>query len=144
MNSKTAFNWKDLGLVLLSLLTLGAGWIVDHQVTVIAALSVAIVWVLGWAGRTFTKYTWIKGKAFLTILVFAVAFILSLFIQPFHLHAFPAWTSDASTFAPLLADYFAGLFAAVSDQVLFAIGIYNVLLARVLEKASAQLTERFG
>jgi len=137
------FNWKDLGVIVLAVLTFGVGWVANNQAMVIAFLTMAIVWLISWAGRTFPQLEWIKGKAFLTVLVFAVAFGLSFFLQPFTLPAFPVWTGDVAIFMPALAIFLAALFANIQTQVLFAIGIYNVLLAQVLDKLSTSLTMRF-
>lgn len=133
------FNWKDFGMIVLAVLTFGVGWIANNQATVIAFIAMTIVWFLGWLGKTFPRLEWIKGKAFMTILVFVSAFGLSFFIQPFALPALPAWTGDVATFIPALAAFLSALFANVQSQALFAIGVYNVLLAGVLEKLSAGL-----
>ena len=136
------FSWKDLGLVALAVLTFGIGWIASNQAAVIAVLAMAIVWFLSWLGKVFPQLAWIQGKAFLTILVFVAAFLLSLLIQPFVFPIWPMWTGDVATYVPLLAAFLAVFFAGFQTQVLFAIGIYNVLLAQVLDKLSAGLTAR--
>lgn len=140
MVSKSTFDRSDLIKILLALVAFGAGWIVNHQATAIAFLSMGIVWLLGWAGKTYPKLEWIKGKAFLTALVYGASFVLSLFIQHLTLAAFPIYSGDASAYVVLLADYVGKFFAALQTQALFAVSIYNVLLADVLAKLGDGLT----
>jgi hypothetical protein len=137
------FDWKQIGVIVLAVLTFGVGWIANNQVTIIAFLAMAIVWLLSWAGKTWPQLSWIKGKAFLTGLVFLAAFGLSFFIQPFALPTFPSWTGDVATFVPLLAVFLTAFFTGIQAQVLFAIGVYNILLSQVLDKLSTGMTAAF-
>lgn len=130
----TKFEMKDLYKILLGFLAFGIGWFADNQNTLIAFASMLIVWGITTAGA---RYPWLKGKAVLTSLVFAVSLILAFLIQPSAFPTFPNWTGDAGSFVPLLSAWIAAFFAVAGHAVAFAMGIYNILLADVLRKIPA-------
>lgn len=139
-NNEQGFEWKDALKILLAALAFGIGWFADNQVTVIAFASSALVWAIGWLVQLSPKFAWIKGKGPLTVLVFAVSFGLSYLFAPFALPAFPGWPGDAGSFVPLLSEWFSALFGIVGSAVVFAMSIYNLLLAQVYEKTGDALS----
>lgn len=128
------FNWQDAVKILLAVMTFGFGWFADNQTTMIAFAAVAIVWILGVVAKYTERFKWLAGKGPLTIFVFIVSFVLSYLFHPFTLPAFPAWTGDAGIFIPLVSAWLSSFFLIIGDAVLYAMTVYNVLLARVLEK----------
>lgn len=137
-SSTDQFTWQDAFKILLAVMTFGFGWFADNQLTMIAFAAVLIVWVLGRVAKYTERFKWLAGKAPLTILVFVVSFVLSYLFQPFTLPALPAWTGDAGAYIPLFSAWVSSFFLIVGDAVLYAMTVYNVLLARVLEKVPAE------
>jgi uncharacterized membrane protein (DUF441 family) len=124
-------NWKDGLKIVLAVMTFGFGWIADNQMTVISFAAVLIVWLLGLALKYF-GFT--ANKVSLTIILFIVALGLSLAFQPVALPSFPSWSGDASVFMALLVAYLASFFQIAAGVVAYATGVYNILMAQVLEK----------
>jgi hypothetical protein len=120
--------------ILLAAATFGFGWFADNQNTVIAYSAVLIVWLVSVLARQSAKFEWLKGKGPLTVAVFVVSFGLSYIFHPFVISALPSWTGDAGSYVPLLAGWFEAFFSIVGTAVVFAMSIYNILLAKVLEK----------
>lgn len=131
-------NWKDGFKIVLAVMTFGFGWIADNQATVIAFAAVLIVWLLGLA----LKYAgFVPNKAGLTIIVFIASIGLTLAFQHVNLPTFPAWTGDASVFFSLLIIYLTAFLQMASGVVAYATGVYNILLAQVLEKIPVVATQ---
>ena len=128
------FDWQDAFKIVLAVMTFGFGWFADNQTTMIAFAAVGIVWLLGVVAKYSERFKWLAGKGPLTILVFIVSFVLSYLFHPFTVSAFPGWTGDAGTYIPLLSAWLSSFFLIIGDAVLYAMTVYNVLLARVLEK----------
>lgn len=139
MKSASAFPFdtKDLFKIIFAFLAFGVGWFADNQATVIAFSAMVLVWLISTLAERGEKWQWINTRAAKTILVFVVSFGLSLLFQPIVLPSFPGWTGDAGTWIPLFSAWIAALFGVVNEAVLFAMTIYNVLLAQVLEKLPA-------
>lgn len=140
--SASQFTLKDFALFVLSVLTFGAGYAIDHQATIIGFLAIGIIWLISTLGRIFPQLAWIKGKQLLTALVFVAAFGLSLFIKPMAWPAFPTWNGDVAVFAPLLATFLAVFLANIQTAVLFALSVYPILLSQVTDKLSGMVTAR--
>lgn len=134
------FTWQDAFKIVLAIMTFGIGWFADNQTTMIAFAAVAIVWMLGQVAKHVEKFKWLAGKGPLTILVFVVSFVLSYLFQPFSVPALPAWAGDAGAYIPLLSAWLSAFFLIVGDAVLYAMTVYNILLARVLEKVPAEFS----
>ncbi len=130
----TVFNWQDGMKIVLAIMAFGIGWFADNQATVIAYAAVGIVWIVTVIGKENKDLAWLKGKGPLTILVFVVAFIVSYLFQPFSLPAFPSWTGDAGSYVPIFSTWIGLVFSIVGNSVVMAMSVYNVLLAKVLEK----------
>lgn len=124
-------NWKDGLKIVLAVMTFGFGWIADNQMTVISFAAVLIVWLLGLALKYFG---FAANKVSLTIILFIAALGLSLAFQPVTLPSFPSWSGDASVFMALLVAYLASFFQIAAGVVAYATGVYNILMAQVLEK----------
>lgn len=124
-------NWKDGLKIVLAVMTFGFGWIADNQMTVISFAAVLIVWLLGLALKYFG---FSANKVSLTIILFIVALGLSLAFQPVALPSFPSWSGDASVFMALLVAYLSSFFQIAAGVVAYATGVYNILMAQVLEK----------
>ena len=135
MIQKQTFTWQDGLKIVLAVMTFGIGWFADNQVTVIAYAAVLLVWLFGVLAKQNKGLEWLRGKGPLTILVFIVAFVISYLFQPFTLPIFPAWTGDAGAFIPVLSVWIGAVFAIVGNAVVFAMSVYNLLLAQLLEKA---------
>ncbi len=144
MNQSTQFTLKDFILFALSVLTFGAGYLVDHRAAVIGFLAIGIIWLLTTLGKLFPGLAWVKGKQLLTALVCVAAFGLSLFMQPMTWPALPMWSGDAAAFAPLLAAFLAAFFANIQTAVLFALSVYPILLSQVTDKLSGMVTARIA
>ena len=133
-SSTDQFTWQDAFKILLAVMTFGFGWFADNQLTMIAFAAVLIVWVLGRVAKYTERFKWLAGKGPLTVLVFVVSFVLSYLFHPFVLPVFPGWTGDAGTYVPLLSAWISSFFLVIGDAVLYAMTVYNLLLARILEK----------
>lgn len=142
MKSENKLNWWDLLSIVGAVGTFGIGWIADNEATVIAFLAIGLVWlirlVFDWVSKRFGK-NWKLGKPGLTILVFAVSLVLSFLIKQAVFPDRPVWTGDASTFAPLLIAYISALLQVAAGVVSYATGVYNILLAKVLEKLPSNI-----
>lgn len=136
-------NWKDGLKILLAVMTFGLGWLADNQITVVAYIAVLVVWLLGALAQTSEKFQWLRGKGPLTVLIFIVSFVLAYLFQPFTLPGFPGWTGDAGTYIPLFSEWISGFFSIVGGAVVFAMSIYNILLAKVLEKLPETISRWF-
>lgn len=137
-------DWKDGLKIVLAVMTFGFGWIADNQATVISFTAVAIVWLLGIA---LTRFGYHPNKVGLTIILFIVALGLSLAFQPVALPTFPPWTGDVSVFAALFISYVTAFLQIAASVVAYATGVYNILLAQVLEKIppiASQLINKAG
>lgn len=132
--SDAQLTWMDGFKVLLAVMTFGIGWFANNQTTVIAYAALVLVFLVGAIAKRSEKYKWLAGKGPLTIAVFVVSFVLSYLFQPFVLPAAPAWTGDAGTFMPLFSAWLSASISIVGAAVLYAMSVYNVLLAKVLEK----------
>lgn len=137
MTNKISFNWQDGLKILLAVMTFGFGWFADNQATVIAYAAVVIVFLISEVAKRIPSMTWLKGKGPLTVTIFVVSFILAYVFHPFSLPSLPGWTGDAGSYIPLLSGWLQGFFAIVGAAVTFAMSIYNVLLAQILEKLPA-------
>lgn len=135
MIAQKTFNWQDGLKIILAVMTFGIGWFADNQVTVIAYAAVLLVWLFGVIAKQNKDFEWLRGKGPLTVLVFIIAFVISYLFQPFTLPIFPSWTGDAGTFMPIFSAWISAVFAIVGNAVVFAMSVYNLLLAQVLEKA---------
>lgn len=125
------FNKKDAFLIVISLMTFGIGWVANNQTTVISYTAIGLVWIFGLILKRYGKR---PTKAGLTITVFGVAIVLALLFQPVTLPLFPLWTGDVPGYATLLIAYVAAFLQMASGVVAYATGVYNILLAQVLEK----------
>lgn len=134
------FDRQDVFKVVLAILTFGLGWIANNQATVISFAAILIVWLLGLALQ---RFGYRPGKAGLTIIVFLVALGLALLFQPVIMPARPTWTGDAATFAPALILFVSAFLQIASGVVAYATGVYNILLAQVLEKIPAVSKQLF-
>ena len=130
----TSFTWQDGVKVVLAVMTFGIGWFADNQATVIAYAALLIVWLVGRAAKQNKELAWLQGKGPLTVLVFFIAFIISYLFQPFTLPMLPAWTGDAGTYVLIFSAWIGLVFSVVGNAVVFSMSVYNVLLAKVLEK----------
>ncbi len=135
------FNWQDGLKILLAVVTFGFGWFADNQTTVIAYAAVLVVWLLGVVAKYSERFKWLAGKGPLTVLVFVVSFVLSYLFHPFVLPVFPGWTGDAGTYVPLLSAWISSFFLVIGDAVLYAMTVYNLLLARILEKIPSAFSQ---
>ena len=131
---KQVFTWQDGMKIVLAVMTFGIGWFAENQTTVIAYAAIILVWLFGVVAKQSERFAWLRGKGPLTVLIFIVAFVISYLFQPFALPAFPSWTGDAGTFVPLFSAWISGTFSIVGSAVVFAMSVYNILLARLLEK----------
>jgi len=134
MTNKTSFNWQDGLKILLAVITFGFGWFADNQNTVIAYAAVLMVWGIGFLAQKSEKFNWLRGKGPLTVTVFVVSFGLSWLFKPIVIDPFPGWSGDAGSYIPLLSVWLESFFSIVGTTVAFAMSIYNILLAQVLEK----------
>jgi hypothetical protein len=139
--SKVKFDGKDAVAVALALLTMGAGWMVDNQTTVMAVSVLVIVWVVNevWK-RTGAKL----GKRWLTALTFGLAILLSVVFKPVLVPAFPMYSGDPQAFAEALIVWGGAILALASGIVTYATTLYNTLLAEVLAKAGDLVAELIG
>ncbi len=140
MKAFSLYNKTDLFKIIFAFLAFGVGWFADNQATVIAFAAMTIVWLVSTLAARSDKWQWVKGKAVLTILVFIVSLGLAFLFQPITLPPFPGWTGDAGTYVPLLSAWIAAFLGVANEAVLFAMTIYNVLLAQVLEKLPPTLS----
>lgn len=140
---KTSFLWQDGVKIVLAVMAFGIGWFSDNQTTVIAYAAVILVWLIGVIAKQSERFTWLRGKGPLTVLIFIVAFIVSYLFQPFALPIFPAWTGDAGTFVPLFSAWVSGSLSIVGNAVVFSMSVYNLLLAQVLEKTPQLISQFF-
>lgn len=134
---KNMFNWKDLLLVLVAVFIGGAGWTQDSQAVVITAIAIGVTWLLGWLLK---KFNYKPGKLILTAFLFVIALGLSVLFQPFAVPAFPALGEDFAAWVPLFIAYLGAWVTLAGPTVSNATLIYNILLAKVLEKMSIGLT----
>lgn len=130
----TSFTWQDGLKVVLAVMAFGIGWFADNQATVIAYAALFIVWLVSLAAKQNKELAWLQGKGPLTVLVFFIAFIVSYLFQPFTLPVLPAWTGDAGTYVPIFSAWIGVVCSIVGNAVVFSMSVYNVLLAKVLEK----------
>ncbi len=130
-------NWQDGLKIALAVMTFGVGWMANNQTTVISFAAVLIVWLMA---LTLKQLKFAPTKATLTMIVFAVAIILSLAFQPVALPPFPTWSGDVSAFTPLLIAFFIAFLQMAAGVVAYATGVYNILLSQVLEKIAGAST----
>lgn len=142
MTQKT-FNWQDGLKIILAVITFGVGWFADNQITVIAYAAVLITWLLGVIAKGNKQLQWMRGKGPLTVFVFMVAFVISYLFQPFTLPILPGWTGDMATFVPIFSAWISAVFSIVGNAVVFAMSVYNLLLAQLLEKAPDLIGQLF-
>ena len=134
---KENFEWQDWLKIALAVMTFGFGWFADNQSTVIAYSSMLIVWGIGYViqqSDKFPELKWLKGKGPLTVMIFLVSFGLSFLFQPFNLPSLPSWTGDAGSYIPLFSVWLSVFFSIIGNAVAFSMSVYNLLLAKVLEK----------
>jgi len=134
MKSVVPFNKTDLYKIIFAFLAFGVGWFADNQTTVIAFAAMTIVWLISTLTENNEKWQWLKGKGPKTILVFVVSLALTFLFQPIRVPPFPGWTSASGTWVPLFSAWVAAFLGTANEAILFAMSIYNILLAQVLEK----------
>ncbi|GIK44007.1 MAG: hypothetical protein LC130_33495 [Bryobacterales bacterium] len=134
-------DWKNLLYVLVTVVVGGAAWTEDSRMVIIVAASIAIVWIVRWTSRAF-GWNWQPGKRGLTALLFVVSVVLSLLFNPVAAPAFPPLGQDFSVWLPAFVAYVGALVAVAAPVVSGATLIYNILLAKVLEKLADGLTAR--
>jgi len=138
--TQSKFNWMDAVKIIGAFLAFGIGWFADNQTTMIAFAASALVWLIGYLATLSPKFSWLKGKGPLTVAVFIVSFILAYLFQPFMLSTPPAWSGDVGSYFPLISVWLSDVLDIVGAAVVFAMSIYNLLLAQVYEKAGDVLT----
>ena len=120
------FSIGDLLAVLGALVLTGIGWAVGHPETTIAVVAIVLIWVINFL------FTW-KGiqlhKSWLTGILFVVAFLLTWLFQP---ALFPPWPSVVTTDAIVI--WLGSLISFAGPIVAYTTGLYNLILAKVLEK----------
>ena len=131
MNNK--FTFGDVGRIIIAI---GAFLTVfmsgAEQVAVLGATAVLIVWILNFV---FEKFGFMLGKVPLTIFLFVLSIGAVAYWQP---EMFPAWplvVTVASVF-----EWIGALLLSAAPIVTMATGLYNMLLASILEKLNYQLT----
>lgn len=136
LSNQNQFNWQDGLRILLAVLTFGIGWLADNQATVISFVAMLIVWALGEA----LKYYGFKpGKAGLTVILFIVAFLLSLLFLPVTWPSLPAWNGDASIYVSALVVFLTAGLQILAKIIAYSMTVYNLLMAQVLDKLPATL-----
>ena len=130
-SAKEKFNWSDAFKILLALVASGFAWTVDNQEGVISLVAMLVVWVLGMVVK---RFGYKIGKVQLTIFLFLVSVGLALLFQPVAFPIFPAWGGEVITFVGALLTWAGALLALGGEIFVWATGIYNILLAKVLAK----------
>lgn len=125
------FNWMDAAKVILALVATGFAWSAENQEGAISLAAMIAVWLLGLA---FKRKGWKVGKLHLTIALFVVSVGLAILFQPVVLPALPAWEGDVVLFVSAILVWLGAFIDLGGQIVLWATGIYNILLAKVLEK----------
>ncbi len=129
--SNKRFVFGDVIRILLALFTLGAVWAADNLAAVVALVSIVLVYAIKWIAQASGKK---PGKQSLTIALFIISVILGIVVNLSSFPAFPVWTGDSATYAPLLFAWFTPLGAFIATVMSVATGIYNIFLEKVLAK----------
>lgn len=125
------FDIKDLLAVLVALVITGLGIAAQHPEAVLSLLAVVVIWVVNflfrWKGIKLRK-TW------LTVGLFVVSLLLTLLFQPTLFPGWPVLIGTPEAIATALYTWIGLLIVAAGPIVAYATGLYNILLARILEK----------
>jgi len=125
------FTFVDLLAVLGALLITGLGWAVGHPEAALSLLAVGLIWVINFL------FTW-KGiklhKSWLTTGLFVIAFGLTGLFQPMLFPPWPSVTGDPQAIAIAIYLWIGTMIISAGPIVAYATGLYNILLAKLLEK----------
>lgn len=136
------FSGRDGFAVVLSLLTIGAGWMVDNRSTVMAVSVLVVVWIVN---EVYKRTGQPLGKRWLTVAVFGLSVVLSVIFKPVLVPSFPVFDGNPDLFAQALITWGAAILALASGIVTYATTLYNTLLAEVLTKIGDVVSEKlFG
>jgi hypothetical protein len=127
----TKLEWKDALAIAAALALTGLGWAAKHPEAALSLVAVALIWIINFLFR------WKKiilHKAWLTTFLFFIALVLSAIFNPTLLPAWPVLSGDAQQIASAFYGWIGALIISAGPIVAYTTGIYNILLARVLDK----------
>lgn len=113
----------------------GASTVSDVQMYVIGVLASGVMYALKFISSRFPKI--VIKRAWLTVLLYVVAFGLSVMWSDFVIPIFAAF-SDPLTFIAALFGWMNAMLIALAPPVSFATLIYNILLKRVFDGWAGQ------
>lgn len=132
-------NAKYLLKVVLSILTLGVTWIYSNQAAIITAVTIVIVWIL----NSLFKWKGIKlGRAYVTGILYVIAFLLVVLFNPGVLPTWPIMPTDAGLAISVITAYLQMVIVALIPYAGAAMTIYNMLMQDVLDKVPVSLLFR--
>jgi hypothetical protein len=131
------FNWQDAAKIVLALVVTGFVWMQENQAGVLALAAMLIVWLV----KFYTLKTGKQiGKFGLTIALLVVSVGLAILFQPVAIPAFPIWGGELVGFVSAVLTWLAALVVLGGEVFAIATGLYNILLAKVLEKLQPEPT----
>jgi hypothetical protein len=121
-------NWKGL---LAALAALGVISTADWKVALIGLAVTVLVWMLNlWVKRSGKKI----GRAWLTVIVYLVAMIITIIVQPVIMPALPAWNGDAALFTNAWIGFLAAVAPIAATVTGEATLVYNSILKQVADQ----------
>lgn len=124
------FDWKLLAQIILSVITLGYGWLSENQVVLVAFAAMLIVWLFD----LLTKQGILVGKIWKTVAVLFSAFVIQVVVTHPATPGFPPYGGELGPYIILLLDYAGAWLMIAKDAAFGAMVIYNLLMEKVLEQ----------
>ena len=115
------------------------GSLSEVQIYVVGFIASALVYALKFLSERFPQWT-IK-REWLTVLLYAISFGLSLMWSGFVLPTFEAF-SDPLSFMAAVLGWASALLTLLAPSVAFATLIYNLFLKRVFDSAALKIPEK--
>lgn len=127
-----------------ALLALGLVYTADPVLAAVSVAGTLLITLLNFLARSFKIRI---GAEWLSLLLYGVATVLAVFLEPVTLPAFPTFPSDPVTYAQALADFIARTAPLAGSITASATLLYNALKSAVWDKVLPvleQISEPYG
>lgn len=130
------FDWKIALKIFAALVIGGFVWTQDNQVAALTLAAMGIVWGI----KTYSQSTGqVLGKAWLTGILLTISVGFALLFQPVTVQGFPIYDGDVFAWINAVFGWLSALLALGGEVFALATGLYNILLAKVLDGLSTAM-----
>lgn len=125
------FDWKDAVRIVMALVASGFIWTVDNRLAVLSLAAMVIVWLVKFYALKTGKSV---GKFTLTLVLLALSIVGALVFEPVSVPLLPTFSGDVFIYINSIFGWLGAMLLIGKEVFAVATGLYNILLAKVLEK----------